>query len=64
MEKKTPSQKNHKRVSGSKIELETSIRAASRKLQSFMHKLSDSAVDVAPGKYPKPIPDAEIAYSQ
>jgi hypothetical protein len=41
-------EKDHKKVRDSKFELATSIRAASRKLQSLKDKVADSAVGVAP----------------
>jgi hypothetical protein len=42
-------------VSGSKFDLATSIRAASRNSQRFIYQLADAAVGVAPKEFPKHI---------
>ncbi len=53
--KKFTFEENHKKVSGSRFEQNTSIKAASRKLRRMKYKLADSAVGVAQNEFPQPI---------
>jgi hypothetical protein len=46
---------NHKKVSCTKFDRATSIRAACRKFQSLKYKLEDSSIGVAPGRGPMSI---------
>jgi hypothetical protein len=47
----------HKTVSGSKLDRATSIRAASKEIQSFIikYKLAESAIGVTPNEFLQPI---------